>query len=331
LGVDEKKDFLGGVLPYNYKIDTYQPFYKKIRFFVKYVLFLRRCIKINGYDRLIVLTTQSAVPIYDILRRKYREKYIFDFRDLTKENSSQVYKKVVQRIIDDSFCTMMSSIGFVKKINPHRMEKIQIVHNTQLAQKSMVTTKIEKNTAKIRIGFWGIIRQIEHNKKFCDRFGADPRFELFFHGTGEYEKLQEYCKMKKYNNVFFTGTYNQTEIPKFANQTDVLHCIYENDIEQQPAMPVKAYDAIKYRLPVLISKNSQVANFFKGTSGALAVNLGDNRIADKVYNWFHNLKTTQVENDFKRLENKVLMDDLLFNEKVEMFIGAENNENSDLY
>ena len=137
--------------------------------------------------------------------------------------------------------------------------------------------------------------------------------------------------MKKYNNVFFTGTYNQTEIPKFANQTDVLHCIYENDIEQQPAMPVKAYDAIKYRLPVLISKNSQVANFFKGTSGALAVNLGDNRIADKVYNWFHNLKTTQVENDFKRLENKVLMDDLLFNEKVEMFIGAENNENSDLY
>ena len=322
-GIKEKVTFSGNAISYNRQINTYQPFYKKIRMFIEYAAFMRRLIRKNKYDKLIVLTTQTAIPLYDILCGKYCEKYIFDFRDITKEKKSYIYKKAVQKIIDRAFYTMMSSEGFIAEVEPRKIEKIQIAHNTQVAQKSTYTTKIKVATNPIKIVFWGIVRQLEHNKKFCDCFGGDSRFCLIFHGTGGYEQLSNYCSMKKYKNVFFTGVFEQKDIPSFAEETDVLHCVYENDDEQQPAMPVKAYDAIKYRLPVLIIKDSQAANFFNGISGALAIDLDDNDVADKVYTWFHSLDEIEVEKDYRYLEDKVVNDDLRFNEKLKIFVGAK--------
>lgn len=319
LGIKEKINFQGVPIAYELPVDTYQEFYKKIGLFIKYAVFMRKKINSQRYDRLIILTTQTAIPLYDLLQNKYCEKYIYDFRDITKEKKNELYRKAVQRLVKKSFCTMMSSEGFIKEIGISNKKKIQIVHNTQTFCKSSCHAAIKKEIP-INIMFWGIIRQLEYNKKVCDCFGNDKRYILTYHGTGCYDKLKNYCEEKGYVNIFFTGFYEQTDISGFAKNADILHCMYANDNEQKPAMPVKAYDAVKYRLPVLINKDSQVEKFFSSISGALGVNIEDPNITDYIYEWYVHLNCEDVEVDYKILEDQILKDDIAFNKRLREFI-----------
>ena len=321
LGIHEEKNFKGTKISYNHEINTYQPFHKKIKSFLEYAIFIRRIIKHKKYDKLIILTTQSAIVLTDLLLVKYRKRYVYDYRDITKEKKSKLYNMLVKKIIKKSFCTMMSSEGFSQEIGLRDKSNIQIAHNTQLAEKSCYEHRIKQDVDPIKIVFWGIVRQLEYNKKICDCFGNDKRFELIFHGTGEYKELNRYCQRKKYKNVYFTGVFNQKDIAGFADETDILHCVYENDEEQKPAMPVKAYDAIKYRLPVLINRDCQVEKFFKGIQGALAIDILDKKATDLIYEWYRNLDEKIVKNNYQDLEEKVLQDDISFKNRLKDFVG----------
>ena len=320
LGIEEKSNFNGNVIPYNHAMNTYQSFYKKIGMFFKYTVFMRKIIRENSYDKLIVLTTQTAIALFGLLCGRYKKKYIFDYRDITKEKKFNLYKKAVNHLIHDSFCTMMSSEGFIKEIGIQDKSRIQIAHNTRLAELSKYKVNLNMGIRRLNVVFWGIIRQLEHNKRVCDLFGNDERFRLVFHGTGVYEELKEYCNQKKYYNILFTGIYYQEDIPFFVKETDILHCIYANDDEQKPAMPVKAYDAIKYRIPILISRGSQAEIFFENAPGAFGVDIEKEGVVDEIYNWYRSLNAKDVEETYKVLEERVFNDDIDFEKKLKSFI-----------
>ena len=182
LGIEEEVNFKGNLIRYDVQMNTYQPFYKKLNNFIKYAIFLQKMIKKKRYDKLIILTTQTAIPICNVLLGKYKGNYIFDYRDITKEYKSTLYKKLVHRIINNSFSTMMSSQGFIDALELNNVKKIQIAHNTKCLEKSTYKAIINKIDPVIKIVYWGIVRQKEHTKKVCDCFGGDSRFQLIFHG-----------------------------------------------------------------------------------------------------------------------------------------------------
>lgn len=320
LGIKEKTNFSGNAISYNHKVETYQPFRKKIGDFIKYSFFIRNTIIKNKYDRLIVLTTQSAVPITDILIHRYKKKYIFDFRDITKEKKSKSYRKIVNKIISSSYCTMMSSLGFAAELGLKTTNRLLFVHNTQKAEKSERKAKTIKKDKRINICFWGLVRPLKFNEDICAKFGNDDRFSLYYRGVGELEKLREYCQKNDYSNITFSGVYSHDEIPSFANDTDILHCIYENDDEQKNAMPVKAYDAIKYRLPILIMKGSELERFFSGKKCALSVNNTLDDLPNKVYNWYQSLNSSLIDKEYSDLDEKIYRDDLKFQNVLKRFI-----------
>lgn len=323
LGIHEDASFKGQAISFNSTINTYQPFRKKIIQFIQYAQFMRDKIKKGKYSKLIVLTTQTAIPLFDILCTKYKGKYIYDFRDITKEKFS-IYRKAVIELINNSFITMVSSAGFIREIGIKNTRKIQIAHNTQSIGFKRVKPNYNANNNPIRIVYWGIIRQLEHNKRVCDCFGKDDRFQVVFHGTGLNDELQAYCQKKKYSNISFTGLYKQSNITIFAEEADILHCIYENDAEQKPAMPVKAYDAIRYQLPVLVNSNCQVADFFQGIPGALSVELSKDNINNTVYEWYKSLSNEQIEEGYKLLQEKILSDDIKFKNVLLHFCDLQN-------
>ena len=245
------KEFNGNPIVFKYKMSNYQPKYTKLIGFIRCVRFAKKKIKEGKYDRLIFLTTQTALPLYG-LAMKYSGRYIYDYRDITFEKS-RLGLKIVQSLIKNSYVTAMSSMGF--KTVTGDSSKIVMAHNCS----EMNFVPVQKRLSeRIRVSYWGMIRQVEFNKKICDIFGADPRFKLTYHGEGYVDVLKAYCVEKGYD-VIFTGRYSSEEIKIFAANTDILLNLYENDEKQTLAMTVKYYDALRYGIPMLVSVGSYMA------------------------------------------------------------------------
>lgn len=318
--IEDRPDFNGAFIRYDRFLNTYQPFHKKIVGFLRYTAFMRKTIAKRKYDKLIILTTQTAIPLFSLLISKYRGRFIYDYRDITAEKKYSFYRRMVQSLISASNYTMISSKGFLPEIGVSDKPNILMSHNTQRkCQKSEYSVK-QKSSSTIHIVYWGMVRQLDFNKKICDAFGNDTRFELTFHGDGYFEELKGYCLEKGYSNIDFTGRYMQKDIPSFIEKTDILNCIYENDAGTQPTVAVKAYDAIHYRLPVLISKASYLEKFMTGISGCCAVDTDElSSAADSVYEWYRELDTESAERDFEHIEKKIFNDDATFEEKLLSF------------
>lgn len=314
--------FKGNHIVFDYEMVTEQPFYKKVGGFLRYAHFMRKTIKKNKYDKLIVLTTQTAIPLIDLLVGKFRNRYLYGFYDLTKERKSKIYKKAVNKMLESAEIVTMSSLGFLEALDIKQSKSIIQAHNTQkTCLKSCYKAKVSQNEP-IRIAYWGIIRQVQYNKKICDLFGNDERFTLTYHGNGAYEELQDYCKERNYKNICFTGQYSRYDIPGFVAEADIISCLYENDCETKPTLAVKFYDAIQYRMPILISEDSYLSKFAKGVTGAFAAEL--NRFyPDKVYTWYKKIEEQQIENGYRRIEEQIYRDDILFEQKITDFVTAK--------
>lgn len=315
--------FTGTAVPFRYAIDTRLPFRKKISGFLKYAIFMRKKIKTQKYDKLIILTTQTAIPLCDLLLWKYKGKYIYDYRDITQEKSSRIYAYLVRLLYKYSFATMISSKGFLQALRIPEAENSIMSHNRQFSCRHSTFTAVISKKDPIRVVYWGIVRQVEHNKKICDIFGNDSRFDVTYHGSGFDQELSEYCQTHGYTNIQFTGKYSQDAIPRFVAETDLVLASYENDVEQKPALPVKLYDAVYYHIPMLVTDESYLATFTKGLHGVFCIRLNDsNTITDQIYTWYHSLKADAVNQDFNQLEEQIYADDLIFERKLRSFLNT---------
>ena len=312
--------FKGKHIVFNYEMLTEQPFYKKIGGFLRYAHFMRKTIRENKYDKLIVLTTQTAVSLCDLLLGKYKKKYIYGFYDLTKENN-KLFCYLVKWILASAECATVSSIGFMEKIGYYG-DNIQQAHNTQFLCNKSEFSANKPHEHPIHIVYWGIIRQLNFNKRICDYFGGDKRFCVIFHGNGVDRELEEYCKDKGYSNIAFTGKYSRKDIPKFVSKTDILNCIYENDYEMESALQVKLYDAIHYRLPLLVSAHSYVSEFGKGLSGLYEFDLCKTT-ADDICDWYRNNNVEDINYSYEEYEKRIYNDDITFRENIVNFVTRE--------
>lgn len=318
LGIDEPAQFTGRKLAHNVPVDTFQAFHKKIFAFFRYARFARRTIRKNRYDKLIVLTTPTATVLWDMLLGKYRGKYIYDYRDITKETSFAPFGWFVKKLIAGSQVTMMSSKGFLETLKLPATHKVMLAHNTHREEGKPCPVRLAEEEP-IRIVYWGMVRQLELNGKLCDRFGNDPRFTVTYHGMGEYEKLAAYCREKNYRNIFFTGRYALEDVPGFVEQTDILHCLYVNTPRYWPAVAVKLYDALEFRLPILLNAHTHMAQIMEDVHGSLSLDLDREDIADRVYRWYRALSAQKLEESYAAMEDSVREDDRRFRERVAEF------------
>lgn len=275
--VPEKPNWIA----YNKRVNTFQPFYKKITHFIGFTFFMKKVIKDRKYDKLIILTTQTAIPLYFTLK-KYSGNYIFDYRDITYENH-KIYKRMVDSIIKCSYFTAISSEGFLETLSPS--DKFVISHNTR----NFDFQEIKKNPSdKIRVVYWGMVRQPQFNFLICDLFANDERFELYYHGAGYHEEVRLYCEENNYSNVHITGAYNLNDIEKFVANTDIILNMYDNDRQQKPAMTVKFYDSLKYGIPMIVNEGSYMADIVEKNKLGYVVNLYEDNVCDKLYSDYTN-------------------------------------------
>jgi len=309
------RPFNGRGIVFRYKMSNYQPKYKKLSGFLKCMRFFCKTIREGQYDHLILLTTQTALPLYLLSSTVRKSEYIYDFRDLTYEKN-KIGKKIIQQIINKSNFTALSSQGFKEVLG--ETSKFVMSHNVS----NLIPEFVQKKSSDvIRVVYWGMIRQVEWNKKICDLFGNLQGMELTYHGEGHLEELKDYCIQKGYRNIKFTGRYTVDQIPEFVRNAEVLLNLYKNDAQQKLATTVKLYDGIRYGLPMMITKGSFMSDLMTDNPAVFCTDL-DNFSIEVYHKWYKELPAHTFF--YKKELEQIQRDDQYFEEKVISFVGGKS-------
>lgn len=307
-------------IPFQFPLNTYSSRISKLKGYVKYRNFVLSYLRSKRYDRVVFLTTQTMVFFFPIAFKKFKHKYIFDYRDETYE-SNIVYRMIVQMCIHNSFKVAISSPGFIKLFNTSCKDKFVLCHNAKKTFNSIPITKLPYT--KTRIVYWGQIRLPEYFIKIIRIFENDPHFELHFHGEGNSEALIKYVKENNINNVFFSGRFNQDEIEEFAINTDILMNCYPNDSYQKLALTVKMYEGIGFGIPMLLQKGSFMSEYLKNNEYPFIEVDFDNVVnPDSIKSTIQSFNKGRM--DKNRIVDVIHEDQVKFNHEIEKFIQGES-------
>ncbi len=267
----------------------------KIKNFLKFKKYVKSILK-DEFDFIIVLQTVTAILMFDILMSKrYKGNYIFDYRDCTYEKIKP-YKYLVGKLVKNSRATLISSPGFLK--NLPESKKIKCVHNilSDNLKFSQVQDLNRTSSDKIRIGFWGFLREKRVNLEIIKKISQDKRFELHYYGREQKTAytLKEYVSKNQIKNVFFHGEYNPEEKYEFLKNTDIIHNIYCEE-RMLLATSNKYYDGIIFKLPQLVARNSFMAGEVEKKGLGIALDPYSESFTQDIYDYFVNINRSELE------------------------------------
>lgn len=278
--------------------------FSKIGSFLKFRKFAKKVLK-EKYDFIIILHSLPGVILLKELLMKYKQKYIFDYRDFTYENI-KLYKQIIHTLVKNSFKTFVSSDAFRKHL-PEDENKIFTTHNVLSTDISYNCSVNNGKSPKIRIGFWGFIREEEINLEIIRKIGNDIRFELHYYGREQAvaEKLKEYVKKNGFQNVFFHGEYEPSDRYGFAQNTDIIHNIYAEK-NMMLAMSNKYYDGVIFRIPQILMTGSFMAENAEEKEIGFAVNPYSDTFAQDIYDYFQSIDMKQFSENCEDEKKRVL-------------------------
>lgn len=115
----------------------------------------------------------------------------------------------------------------------------------------------------LKIAFIGSVRYKDILVNLVDAVKGNPKFELYFHGSGEdLPAMQDYCKGM--NNVFFTGKYDYSTVVSLYHQSDIIWAGYPNkDFNVVYAISNKFHESLYVGVPCVYSDKTMLADFVK--------------------------------------------------------------------
>lgn len=255
----------------------------KVKNFIKYRKFAKKLIKKEKFDFIIVLHSLPAVLIAKSLTKKYKSKYIFDYRDSTYEGFAP-FKRIIGNLVKASYATFVSSDGF-RKFLP-QSEKLYTSHNILMDSLKHREEKAEKGVGSdtIRIAFWGFIRHEALNREIIKKIAKDKRFELHYYGREQTTalNLKKYVQEITAENVFFHGEYKPEDRYDFVKNTDIIHNVY-CDNNTLLAMGNKYYDGIIFYLPQICMQGSFMGESVEKNGVGWQVNPYDEDFTEQIY------------------------------------------------
>lgn len=310
---DEKAEDLSSVEELKlHEFKCYQedevPKKSKLKSFFKFKKYVNSVLKEN-FDFIIVLQTVTAVLLSDVLlSKRFKDKYIYDYRDCTYENIMP-YKLLVQKLVNNSKFTFVSSRGF-KKYLPDS-NKIKYVHNVLTSDLVRAESEHlpEESSEKIRIGFWGFLREEKINLEIIKRISKDQRFELHYYGREQKTvyNLKDYVLGNQIKNVFFHGEYNPEEKYEFLKNTDIIHNIYEED-KMLSAMSNKYYDAIIFQMPQICMVGSYMGALAESHQTGCQTNPYRQNFTEEIYGYFTKMNFEEFEQSCHKEKENILLE-----------------------
>lgn len=307
------------VFTYHRKMGTKK--WKKILPYYTYIRYVKQIVRHGAYDKIIVLTTIPAVLLYKTLVCTYQNRYIFDFRDYSYEKY-EFYRKLVNNIIEKSFCSFISSKGFLYYLRPN--SKINLVHNISNQDASVISAK-DIDINHLIIGFVGYVRYYDVNSRLIEHLKNHSNVTIQYYGT-----IYDDCDLKSFvsdheiTNVEFYNTYRNEEKPQIYSRISFIHSIYSlQSKEVEFAIPNRLYDAALYKIPIIVASGTyleKVVNFYKI---GFSIDLSRQNMYEEIVNYLKDYNKETFTISCQRFLCDVLNDERQFFKKVTQFVVSK--------
>ena len=231
---------------------------------------LLETIQNNKYTHLILINTLASVMISDYILDHYNKRYIMDIRDYTYERFIY-YGNLVNKLIDESYFTTISSKGFYRFLD--KKNNIIINHNisNENKQKRSPTLHQRKNV----IGFVGSVRYEKENLELIKALKNNSDYELLYCGRVVNGcSIEEKAKRLGVKNIIFTGTFRNSEKYNIYNNIDIINSLYGNStLEVTTAVPNRYYDALLFKKPIIASKGTYLGELVQEKQLGIVVDI----------------------------------------------------------
>lgn len=291
----------------------------KLMKFALFSSFVKRTLIRNRYEKVLFVGTYGCVVAFcaNYLSKHFYQKMWIDIRDDLYEWFKPYYN-AQKKSIEASFATAISSPAYKKFLPEH---DYLIMHNIDPNASKLVREYNHKSdpNGRIRISFIGNVRYYEQNKTLLGLLGNDDRFLLQYYGKGS-EELERYCQENNINNVDFHGSFAQQDTIHFYEKTDIINNMYGNDtINLQLALSNKLYYGLLFKLPILVSENTLMADLTNQYHIGFAFK-NDTGFGDYLYDWYKKVERDEIVCEFDRLLNKCLLEDDSCIQQLKLFL-----------
>lgn len=309
----EKTERADNVHTFTEPLFRYASKIKKLLPFLRFSKYASKIIKEKKYDKLVVLTTQTAVLIPNVLLFNYKKKYFFDYRDTSYENIS-LYRKFVTKIADNSIGMCFSSPGFKEYVKTKT--PTVIAHNFQDKHLQGRTLECKKSTdGKIRMGYIGVLREYEYLASLVEKFGKDERFEFLIHGGGDdLDKLK--ALSENYTNIKVFGAYKEDEKTDILKSFDMICYNYPKSFVNYPALANKFYDGMIAKKPMFANSLTFSGMMVSDNGLGISIDENDENITDKIYTYYQNLDEKAFSENCEKFLAKVGEDEKAYIEAI---------------
>lgn len=287
-----------------------------------YIRFVRKLIKRNKYEKLIVMTTMPAVLLRRLLLGEYIGKYIFDYRDTTYEHYG-VFRGIVNRLIDGSAFTAMSSRGYLNVLS--ESNKILINHNISNEDDVKHTVKDIREEHPVIIGFLGYVRYFDVNSLLIKQLCNNTSFKLQYIGTPFSDcDLATYAESIEATNVEVIGKYDNRNKAKLYENISIINSMYSlNSSEVQYAIPNRVYDAALFKIPIMTTAGTYLSEVVAKYGLGFSINPFSDDIAQLISEYiesFHKESFYTACNTFLAI---VQRDEHTLRERIMHFLDGE--------
>lgn len=300
-------------------------FFKKIRGYYLYSMFVKKELKKEKYSKLVVFTPQLGLFLYFFLKKEYYKKFIFDYRDLSIEQNMKLF---FSRFLNICGLICISSPGF-KSCLPKGFDYI-LSHNIDAyvlrnALESFSTIN-PINFDKIVVSTIGGIRDCEANKEIIDALRNNDRFLIRFIGRGSAaELLRQYSVEQKVTNISFNGFYIKSEEAVFVAESSFLNIYYPKKKTHSTALSNRFYNSLLYKRPMIVTRGGIQSEYVEKYN--LGVVIDDCSILpDRLLSYSNQFDIEQFTMNCKKLLLEIEADYVIFENRIINYLYCINDD-----
>ena len=302
--------------PLAYTLSSYQRLWS----YVKFAKFIKKLVKKYRYDKLIVISPQVALFMPFFLKKKYKGRYIFDYRDLSIEQKAP-FKPLMKMVLKNSYANVISSPGF-KDYLPKGFDYL-LSHNFNI--KTVESGLKEKANplpeGELKLLTIGGIRT-DANYEVIDALGNVVGVELDFVGKGgAAPMLEKYSQDKGFTNITFKGQYKKEEEGGIIKRHTMINIFYPNWPSHVSALSNRFYNSLVFKRPMLVTKGGTQGYYAEKYGVGLAVESCDG-LSERMKDYVANLDFTSYEERCNNLLKEFVKDYAIFKKVVERFIES---------
>lgn len=295
--------------------------YKRLWSYILFVRFIKHLVRKYNYDKLIVISPQVALFIPLFLKRKYKKKYIFDYRDLSIDQKV-FFKPLMKMVLRHSYANVISSPGF-KEYLPSGFNYI-LSHNfdIKILEANLGNESVPLPSGVIKVLTIGAIR-FDANYSVIDSLGNAEGIEISFVGKGGAAPiLEKYANSKGIKNIVFKGQYRKEEEGDIIRGHTMVNIFYPNKPSHISALSNRFYNSLIFKRPMLVTKGGTQGYYAERYGVGLATDNCDN-LTEKIKKYLENLDYSEYEKRCDELLRVFLKDYEVFCDIVNRFIDGK--------